>query len=396
METPIMPENATTATKTNQTLKGKVVVQILPSLGKGGVETSVLKLAQGVIRAGGRVVVISNGGEQVSTLLRMGGEHINLAVNTHSIMRLPFTRHRLKSILRGVGADVVHIHSRCPAWIALPVARRLNIRAVTTLHGRLRHTNPLKKFYNSIMTKGDSVIAVSQYNRRMALGLFPSVADRLCTIYSGINLEVFSPRKVSSRRVADIASRLNIPDDMPVIMLPARPTNLKGADMLIDAVSRLKHKDCVTVLVGAADGTPKYQNKLIRQIDALGLNSTVRLCPTVSDMPAALMLADVVVMPSTSPEPFGLVAIEAAAMGCPVVAFNHGGVVETITQGVTGWLAEPLNPQALAECIDEALALTQAQRITLAQQAQDFIAKNFSMEKMCRETNRLYKRLIKG
>ena len=112
--------------------------------------------------------------------------------------------------------------------------------------------------------------------------------------------------------------------------------------MLVEAAARITDEEFIVLLVGALDGNADFQKELIGVIEKLNMTSRVRLCSTVDDMAAALMLADVVAMPSLTPEPFGRVAIEASAMGCPVVAFNHGGARESIIDGVTGWLASLL------------------------------------------------------
>ena len=160
-------------------------------------------------------------------------------------------------------------------------------------------------------------------------------------------------------------------------------------------MSKLIHLDYVLVLVGAGDGSQDYINTLTKQIDQVGIAEKCRISPSVSDMPAAMMLSDVVMMPSITPEPFGRVAVEASAMGCPVVAFDHGGASESIIHGKTGWLAEPGNADDLASCIAEALNLKQKQRQKLALDAQNFVEKHFTSEKMCQSTISLYVDLLK-
>ena len=380
--------------KSGKRLAGKVVVQILPTLEKGGVERGTIEMADAVIREGGRAVVISNGGQLVSRLLRLGGEHYDLPVHTKNPLKWFFIRRHVRDVLVKTGADIVHIRSRAPAWIALPVAKAMKIPVVTTIHGRLRRVNPFKKIYNSIMMRGDRVIAISNYIYRMVMEQFPYVADRLLTIHRGVDIDIFSPENVSAQRVIRISNMLDIPDDCAIVMLPARPTDWKGADLLIEAASKLNDINFVVLLIGAADGTDDYQQGLIKMIKSHDLSGKVRLCQGVDDMAAALMLADVVLMPSRSPEPFGRVAIEASAMGCPVIAFNHGGAAESILPGVTGWLAEPVSATSLAECLKEAITMKPRARMTLSKKAREFVGKNFNSTKMCDETIGIYEKLM--
>ena len=121
-----------------------------------------------------------------------------------------------------------------------------------------------------------------------------------------------------------------------------------------------------------------------------------RLTHGVDDMPAALMAADIVVMPSVTPEPFGRVSLEAQAMGRLVVAFDHGGAAESIIHGQTGWLATPVDLDSLAECLTKALDVTVSQRRTMATETRQYIEDKFSTRQMCNRTIGIYAQLLKA
>ena len=377
-------------------LKGKVIVQILPALNNGGVERGTVEMAEAIIRAGGRAVVISSGGVLVSKLQRIGAEHVTLNVASKNPLKWMFVRRQVKDVLKSVGADLVHIRSRAPAWIALAAAKALGLKTVTTIHGRFKASTIFKRLYNGIMTKSDRIIAISHYIEDLTLKQFPKVRDKISVIHRGVDVDLFNPQGVSAQRVINIAEQLNLPDGVPVVILPARPTAWKGASILIAAMSKLIHLDYVLVLMGAGDGSDDYIKTLMNQTEQVGIAEKCRISPSVSDMPAALMLSDVVVMPSITPEPFGRVAIEGSAMGCPVVAFDHGGASESIIHGETGWLAKPSDADDLADGIAQALGLTQKQRQKLANDAQNFVEKNFTSEKMCQSTISIYVDLLKS
>lgn len=389
-----IPKNIA-APKSTQTLKGKVIVQILPALNRGGVERGTIEMARAIVEAGGRAVVISSGGLMVPSLQRVGGEHIEIGVDTKNPFKWAWRRRQVKETLREIGADLVHIRSRAPAWICSSAARSLGLPVVTTLHGRFATNSRIKLSYNSIMVKGDHVIAISEYIRELAISQFPFVEPRLSVIHRGVDLDMFSPSSVSSQRVVRIASMLNVPDGTPVIMLPARPTAWKGAEMLIDACSMMQDDRFLVLLVGAADGSPQFQSQLVKKIEEAGLREKVRLCPSQDDMPATLMLADVVAMPSITPEPFGRVAVEASAMGRPVVAFDHGGASETVHHGETGWLAQPGDAASLADCLKEALSLKVRERRALGKAARALVEEKFTTARMCKDTIEIYRKLLK-
>ena len=177
-------------------------------------------------------------------------------------------------------------------------------------------------------------------------------------------------------------------------MMPARPTPWKGHEILLTAVSQIHAADFTLVLLGIADAREKYYNHIEATVRKLGLESSVRLAKKSTDMPAAMMLADVVVMPSIEPEPFGRVAIEAQAMGRPVVAFDNGGAAESITDGETGFLAVPRDAASLAEKIDAALNLGPRQRKNWALRARAHIEADFTTAAMCRKTIAIYDQLL--
>ena len=386
---------AATSQKTKSTkLAGKKIVQILPALNHGGVERGTVEMAEAIINAGGHAVVISNGGLLESKLARIGAEHIKLPVHSKNPFKILANRRNVKTLLASIKPDLVHIRSRAPAWSALTPATKLNIPVVTTIHGRFKANSFLKKIYNGIMVKSDHVIAISNYVENLVRQQFPQTAEKMTVIHRGVDVDLFNPQAVSPHRVINMSDHLVIPDGVPVVMLPARPTAWKGMDVLIEAMGMIKDKNFLLLLVGAGDGSQDLQNDLIKKIERADIMDKTRLTPSITDMPAGLMLADVVVMPSTTPEPFGRVAVEASAMGCPVVAFNHGGATESIVHGVTGWLADPVDPASLAQAVDNALSLKKKQRQKLALEARSYVEKKFTSDLMCQSTINIYLKLI--
>ena len=101
-------------------------------------------------------------------------------------------------------------------------------------------------------------------------------------------------------------------------MLPARPTRWKGYEILINAVAALDRPDVTLLLLGAGDGSSRFVTSLEQLARRTGLDGRLRIATGSDDMAAALMLADVIAMPSTVPEPFGRVAIAALARPGPI------------------------------------------------------------------------------
>ena len=373
---------------------GPVIVQILPELVRGGVERGTIEMAEAIIAAGGKAVVVSNGGPMERHIVRCGAVHYRLPVNVKNPLKWASTRQRLGVILRDEGADIVHVRSRVPAWIALPIAKKMGLITVSTVHGRFHSSSTMKRIYNGKMLKTDHVIAISNYIKFLITRDYFGVEERLSVIHRGVDTNIFDASKVSQSRIIRFVNEIALPEDMPVVMLPARPSAWKGHEILLEALAHIKDVTFLCVFLGAADGRQPFIDRITKKGIELGLEGRFRLVSAVEDMPAALMVADVVVMPSVTPEPFGRVALEAQAMGRPMIAFDHGGASESILHEKTGWLAKPNDSKDLGNCIKAALALGVSRRRDLARNTRSHIITSFSTAKMCRDTIKIYARLL--
>lgn len=369
-----------------------VIVQIVPQMNRGGVERGTVEIAEAISARGWKAVVICNGGRMENQLRRAGAEVYTLPVDTKNPLKWPAVRRRLKAVLLSVGADIVHVRSRAPAWIALPLTRAMGIHSISTIHSKFVPQNFVKRIYNQKMLSADGIIAISDYVKSVITSHYSEAVSEkaIQVIHRGVDLDVFDPAKVSQHRIVRLSETLNLPDDGPVVMLPARATEWKGHAPLIEAVARLEAKDVTLLLLGAGDGHSRFIERLRALAIKTGLDGRLRIASGTDDMPAALMLADVVAMPSTVPEPFGRVALEAQAMGRPVVAFKHGGAIESIQEGETGWLAEPNNVEDLARCLQLALKLGPRQRTIWAKRARAHVEFAFSTQQMCEKTLEIY------
>jgi glycosyltransferase involved in cell wall biosynthesis len=129
----------------------------------------------------------------------------------------------------------------------------------------------------------------------------------------------------------------------------------------------------------------------------------VRRVGHCTDMPAAFLAASVVTVPSTEPEAFGRSAVEAQAMGTPVVVSDLGAVPETVLSppdvapsARTGWRVPPGDPRALADAIAAALALGASAREAMASRARAHVERHFSLERMAADTLDVYCALLEG
>lgn len=371
-----------------------VVLQVLPSLVTGGVERGTIEITEAIVRAGGIALVASGGGRLVGAIERGGGRHITLPLATKDPGSIWLNAGKLARLVRAEGVDIVHARSRAPAWSAYWAARRTGVHFVTTYHGAYGEDLPFKRHYNSVMAKGERVVAISHFIAGLIESRHGVDPSRIRIIPRGVDPELFDPDAVTPDRVARLARAWRLPDGAPTVVLPGRLTAWKGQEVLVAALALLEHADACAVLVGSDQGRSAYTRRLVRLAESTGVADRLRMVGEVDDMPAALMLSDVVVHASTAPEAFGRVVIEAQAMGRPVIAADHGAPVETVENGVTGWRVPPGDPAMLARAIDQALSMPSEDRANLGARARASVLANYTTAAMQEATLAVYRELL--
>ena len=346
-----------------------VVLQVLPALVTGGVERGTVEITQAIAEAEGVPLVASAGGPLVRQIERAGGSHIILPLTSKNPWTIWRNAERLETLIRERHVSLIHARSRAPAWSAWLASQRTGVPFVTTYHGAYGEDLPFKRAYNAVMARGRIVIAASQFIADLVASQHGVDPGRIRVIPRGVDPAQFDPAAIKGARIAKLGESWNLPHDAKVVMLPGRLTAWKGHAVLLDAVARLRRPNVMAVLVGSDQGRRGYAEALQKQAQALGITDQVRLVGQCDDMPAALMLADVVVHASTHPEAFGRVVIEAQAMARPVIASDLGGPVETVRHGETGWRVPPGDADALAAAIARALDLDPAAKAALGQRA---------------------------
>ncbi|MCB1538103.1 MAG: glycosyltransferase family 4 protein [Rhodospirillales bacterium] len=377
-----------------KTQKTPVVMQIIPELGPGGAEQGCIDVAAALVQAGARALVVASGGARVGEIIRAKAEFIPMPVQSKNPWEMYCNIGRIRRLINAWNVDIVHVRSRAPAWSAWYACKGTGAKFMTTVHAPYNEGGKLKHFYNSIMMRGERVIAISGHVARYITENFRINPDKMRLIHRGIALERFHPTMVGMQRMATLLRDWRIEDGAPIVLLPGRITRWKGHHVLLQAMSQLGRPDVFCVLLGSDQGRTEYRQELEAQIGALGLTGQVRIIDHCSDMPAAYMISSVVVSASTDPEGFGRVPVEAQAMGRPIIATDHGGAQETILRGETGWLIPPNDVQAMAEALRQALALTPGQRAALATRSMAHVAGHFTREKMCAETLAVYAELL--
>lgn len=315
-------------------LAGQNILQIIPALNAGGAERTTVDIAEAIAAAGGRALVATEGGRLVGELQAKGGVWLPFPADSKNPAAMALNVLKLANLCRREGVSLIHARSRAPAWVALGAARRLKLPFVTTYHGSYSGLSGVKVLYNSVMARGDVVIANSHYTADLIRNRHPDQAkDRIRVIHRGTDLSTFSPGAATAGRVEALRRSWGVASHERIILLAARLTAWKGQRVLIEAAALLRDrglKDIAVVLAGDAQGRTSYERELDSLVAARGLGGIVRRVGHCNDMPAAFRAASVVAVPSVEPEAFGRSAVEAQALGTPVVVTDIGAVPETV------------------------------------------------------------------
>ncbi|KIQ96343.1 glycosyltransferase [Lysobacter sp. A03] len=339
-------------------MRPMTVVQLLPALESGGVERSTLEIADALVSAGHRAIVVSAGGRLLPQLLALGGEHVTLDIGRKS----PLTLSRvlpLRRLLQSGDMDIVHVRSRLPAWIArfalagLHPARRP--RLVSTVHGL---NSPSR--YSAVMVGGERVICVSQSVRDYVMAHYPATdTGRLRVIPRGIDAAAFPPAPLPDRsaRAWAAAQHPALGGDGPLLLLPGRGTRLKGHGDAVELLARLRAdgRDARLWLPGAREpGREDYIAELEGVASARGVVDAIAFTAPTDAIARAYAASDLVLQLSRKPEAFGRTVIEALSVGRPVLGWAHGGVGELLSRLQRAGAVPPFNASLLH---DRALAL---------------------------------------
>ena len=205
--------------------------------------------------------------------------------------------------------------------------------------------------YNSVMARGDVVIANSQYTADHVAQVYGLPNNRLRIVYPGLDSKRFCPGAVGAARRTAILEAWGLKEDgRQIVLLPGRLTAWKGQETFVDAMACLfkagKLAGVTGVIAGDDQGRTNYREGLEQRIAEAGLNrSASRSLVIARTCRRRLPFQTVAISASTEPEAFGRIAAEAEAMETPVIATDHGGARETVLVGAedvrTGWRVPP-------------------------------------------------------
>lgn len=363
---------------------------------EGGLATHVIGLLAGLHRDGYEVGVACEPGGRIA---EAGGER---KVPVYGVRcsawggpsRMAMRAVRLARTIRDFRPQIVHAHSFGASSIgaaACTLAR--SGRLVLTIHNYPPGTNTMEPqkagqrwALGLALQRAQRVITVSDALRRDLVVAYPEVLDKCVTIPNGI--ETQAP---PSRQAAEIRAELGVPEEVRLVGMVARLARQKGIGDFIRAARGVLDSYPSAAFVLAGDGPLMEEARELRA--ELGLDAHLHLLGQVEWARELISALDVLVISSLS-EGSSVVAMEAMALGKPVVATAVGGVPEVVADDQTGILVEPGDPAGLAAAVVEVLS-DRARAEEMGERGRQRAAAQFDISEMLERTKAVYADLVR-
>ncbi len=382
----------------NAPLVGRTIAQIAPTLATGGDRRATLAVAEALIEAGARALVISDPGELASEAQAIGALHVPFPAATENPLAMMLNVRRLARVLAAERVDLVHTRSRASAWVALRACRRLQRALVTSIPGEGPSSRPRSSF-KSALAEGDLVIAASDYAAERMAELFPLARTRLRVVRPGLDVAKLWPEAVGRSRVAKVRESWGVAPHERVVLAPGRLTPGRGPTLVVEAAALIAKRglgDVRFVLAGDAQ-----KAAFGRELDALaasrGVKDMVQRAGSEADRPAAFVAASVIVFPARAPDGVTRAVIEAAAAGALTIVAEVGAASEIVVAPPhappdqrSGWLIPAGDAAALADALEAALTLGASAREATRRRSRERAAAQYSLARMTGDTLNVY------
>ncbi|MBU1912615.1 MAG: lipopolysaccharide heptosyltransferase II [Candidatus Omnitrophica bacterium] len=352
------------------------ILQILPKLDVGGVETGTVDLSKELIKRGHKVIVVSGGGKLVKNLIEINVKHIELPVHKKSLFTILDSIKKLEAIIKDERVDIVHSRSRIPNIIAFFAARHTGAKFITTAHGYYSN-----HFISRVTGWAKFVIVASSVIGRHMIEDFKVPYERIKLIPRGVDLDKFKFNMPTASSKSEYK-----------IGVVGRITLIKGHGFFLQAIARVVRlfpKVKILIVGDAPKDKPGYIENLKSLAKQLQIEKYVEFLGAQYDIPKIMSGLDLLVLPSIGREAFGRVIIEAGASGVPVIATRIGGAMEIIEDGHTGVLVKPGD---ILEMVNSIIRVLKDRELSknIAIEARKKIEREYSLVKMTEDTVKVY------
>ncbi len=387
-----------------RSLAGATILQLVPALRDDPTGHTAVDIALALLQSGARAIVAGQGGPLVGEVRAFGGEWLPMTTDTFNPLRIRGNARRIANLIASERIDIVHAHSAAAAWSAIAATRRMPVFLVTSFPDRLAGDSWPRTLFGTSLARGDRVIAPSSYVSRTAIERYSIAPDRITVIPRSVDTAGFSPEAVSADRIGALRRVWGILPQMRVVLVPGRIAPWNGQTHMIDAARLLVgggNRNIAFVFAGEDRGQARYARSLRQKARLHGIDTLCRFVGHCADMPAAIAVADVVVIPAPEPPLAGRAAVEAQALGRPVVATTVGVLPENVLcpprmkDGLrTGWLVRPGNIGELARAVGAALTLDVTSYEALSARARQYAEFMFSPQSVAQAIRDVYTSLL--
>jgi hypothetical protein len=376
------------------------VLQLVPGDEITPSSRAAIEVAAALSVAGARALVACTA-RLKSELQAKGGIFLPLPSSSKNPLLMALSTRRLARVIEMEGADIVHVRSRALGWTAYGATRLTKTPLVTSYGCGYDSRNPILARYNSVLARGDIVLAESIFAAALAAKHFPPAADKIRVIRRGINCQAFAQDAVAPQRVETVRQQWQAAPHEQVVLVLVPSSGSGSTGTLTEAVGLLCRSGLSGVkfvLVCGKNAAGSRGLSADRAIARAGLQGTMRPAPPHCDMPAALLAATLVaVLPAAGAPDIGEAVIQAQAMGTPVIAANVGAAPEivlappAVTESArTGYLVAPGDAPALAVAMANALMLGPSARSRLSARAIAHAEKHHSAGRVCADILEVY------
>jgi glycosyltransferase involved in cell wall biosynthesis len=330
-----------------------------------GADKAILELINNFPEHYNPIVVLENEGPLKELLKNKGIQVIQSSVikvkrgilKPTFFIKLPFeiikSIIKIKKALKGKKIDLIHSNATS-VFIGAFYSFFFRIPHLWHVHEIIEKPKRIALIYPKIINFfSDKVIFNSEATSKHITSICPKIKCKSNIIYNGQERNI---HKIDELEIAKIKNLISSGIDKKILIgLIGRISKIKGQDLMLDALTILQntHTNIHLLFIGSAvEGKVEYQNNMLKKIEKNSLQSNVSFIDFQENIWPYYDSIDITVVPSTEKESFGLVATEAMLSKKPVIAANHGGLVEIVKHNKTGLLFEPNNAQDLAEKID--------------------------------------------
>jgi glycosyltransferase involved in cell wall biosynthesis len=355
------------------------IVHSESEIGWGGQEHRILAELRGFQRRGADVCLLASPHSGVYQRAVAAGIPVHFL--SASKLRFPWMVAQTTQWLRRSRVQILNTHSSRDAWIVGLAGRLAKVPFIL----RTRHFDvaiPNRRLSRYVYEKlADHLLTTSPRVSSHFQEFFGWPPERVTTLPTGIDLEVFSPTGPAAKLVDES-------DGQPLVGMVSVLRSAKGHNIWLQAVRRLRDANFKARYVIVGDGP--VRQKVQDQIKELQLEDCVRMLGHRDDVPEVLRALDLLVIPSRQ-EGIPQVGLQALATQTPTVGSDVGGIPSIIHHGETGRLVPPENPEALAQAMREALEQGEITR-AMAERGRAFVETHYDLDTMLDILEALYRR----